>query len=141
MGQQVYTLRNIAMLFHALVGITFCSISTWLLSFTQVKTEASSKKMQLQEVIRKIKTQKKTFIHFSTKIVNFQGQIQISLFCSICAGFYGENKIVTILVRIRIGFKNLKKVKVETQIIIISLPYDKCIYLFLTTHCNMPNGL
>ena len=42
-----------------------------LLSVTQVKTESSSKKMQLQEVIKKIKIKMKIFIYFSTKIANF----------------------------------------------------------------------
>ena len=51
--------------------IIFCSISSLLLLVTQVKTKASSKKMQLQEVIQKIKTQIKVLIYFSTKIANF----------------------------------------------------------------------
>ena len=43
--------------------IIFCSISSLLLLVTQVKTKASSKKMQLQEVIQKIKTQIKVLIY------------------------------------------------------------------------------
>ena len=50
--------------------INFGSISFSLLSVTQVKTEGSSKKMLLQEVIKKIKTQMETFILFSTKMAN-----------------------------------------------------------------------
>ena len=60
---------NIARLFHVLVEIIFCSISSLLLLVTQVKTKASSKKMQLQKVIQKIKMQIK--IYFSTKIADF----------------------------------------------------------------------
>ena len=52
-------------------GNFFCSISSLFLLVTQVKAKASSKKMQLQEVIQKIKTQIKIFIYFSTKIANF----------------------------------------------------------------------
>ena len=70
-GWWANTFRNIARLLHMLVEITFCSIPSFLLSVTQVKTKASSKKMQLQEVIKKIKTQIKIFIHISTKIDNF----------------------------------------------------------------------
>ena len=54
-----------------LVEITFYSISSFLLSVTPIKTKASSKKMQLQEVIKKVKKQIKMFIHISTKIANF----------------------------------------------------------------------
>ena len=50
--------------------INFGSISFLLLSVTQVKTEGSSKKMLLQEVIKKIKTQMETFILFSKKMAN-----------------------------------------------------------------------
>ena len=46
-----------------LMEIIFCSISSLLLLVTQVKTKASSKKMQLQEVIQKIKTQIKVLIY------------------------------------------------------------------------------
>ena len=60
----------IARLFHALMEINFGSISFLLLSVTQVKTEGSSKKMLLQEVIKKIKTQMETFILFSKKMAN-----------------------------------------------------------------------
>ena len=60
---------NIARLIHVLVEIIFCSISSLLLLVAQVKTKASSKKMQLQKVIQKIKMQIK--IYFSTKIANF----------------------------------------------------------------------
>ena len=42
----------------------------FLVVVIQVKIEGSGKKMLLQEVIKKIKTQKKTFIVFSTKITN-----------------------------------------------------------------------
>ena len=58
--------------------IIFCSISSLLL-VTQVKTKASSKEMQLQEVIQKIKMQMKTFIYFSTKIANFS-RLDIDMF-------------------------------------------------------------
>ena len=69
-GWQACTFSNIARLFLVIVEIILCSISFLLGSVTQVKIEGSGKKMLLQEVIKKIKTQKKTFILFPTKIAN-----------------------------------------------------------------------
>ena len=73
-----------------LVEIIFCSISSLLLLVTQVKIKASSKKMQLQEVIQKIKTQIKTFIYFSTKIANFS-RSDIDMFMLV-QGFTANNE-------------------------------------------------
>ena len=73
-----------------LVEIIFCSISSLLLLVTQVKTKASSKKMQLQEVIQKIKTQIKIFIYFSTKIANFS-RSDIDMFMLV-QGFTANNE-------------------------------------------------
>ena len=56
---------------YVLVDIIFYSISSLLLLVTQVKTKASGKKMQLQEVTQKIKMQIDIFIYFLTKIANF----------------------------------------------------------------------
>ena len=73
-----------------LVEIIFCSISSLLLLVTQVKTKASSKKMQLQEVTQKIKTEIKIFIYFSTKIANFS-RSDIDMFMLV-QGFTANNE-------------------------------------------------
>ena len=61
------TFRNVIRLLHVLVKAIFCSIFLLMLSVTQVKIERSGEKMLLQEVIKKIKTQKKAFIIFQQK--------------------------------------------------------------------------
>ena len=132
LGWWTSTFRNIARLFHVHVEIIFCSISFLQLSVTQVKIEGSSKKMLLQEVIKKIKVQKKTFIIFSTKIDNSSSSdidiFMLSYLCrilwqnfifkcySICVGFYAGFFRISILERVKINFKKLNKVKVEKQI-------------------------
>ena len=69
--------------------IIFGSISSLLLVI-QVKTKAFCKKMQLQEVIQKIKTQIKIFIYFSTKIANFS-RSDIDMFMLV-QGFTANNE-------------------------------------------------
>ena len=74
-GWQASTFSNIARLFHVIVEIILCSISFLLGSVTQIKTEGSGKKVLLQEVIKKIKTQKKISFFFQQKRLILQGQI------------------------------------------------------------------
>ena len=68
----------------------FVILFSLLLLVTQVKTKASSKKMQLQAVIKKIKMKMKIFIYFSTKIANFsRSDIDMFMFVQ---GFTANNE-------------------------------------------------